>query len=275
MRKFIIILFVFGVLFSFFSCSNKIDSTEKLVNAISERYNGKWFKQIRFMQTTNFYDADTIYKSERWAEEYVYPGQLIIKVNGETDSKSGYLYRNDSVYYLRNNEIMYAHQITHDLVILSMDIYNMEPDDAMLRFSQLDYDLSKFDTRTYNGRKVYVVGAENGDTLSNQVWFDAEHLYFVKMIKNSEEGYHEVVFNDYINVNGSAWIEQEIIFKLNGKVYMIEKYFDISIPDEKKTEIKVSDFKNFNIRLFNPVELLPDLNYFNNLRYFMIYQIIS
>lgn len=268
-------MFVFGVLFSFFSCSNKIDSTEKLVDAISERYNGKWFKQIRFMQTTNFYDADTIYKSERWAEEYVYPGQLIIKVNGETDSKSGYLYRNDSVYYLRNNEIMYAHQITHDLVILSMDIYNMEPDDAMLRFSQLDYDLSKFDTRTYNGRKVYVVGAEKSDTLSNQVWFDAEHLYFVKMIKNSEEGYHEVVFNDYINVNGSAWIEQEIIFKLNGKVYMIEKYFDISIPDEKKTEIKVSDFKNFNIRLFNPVELLPEINYFNNLRFFIMFNIIG
>jgi hypothetical protein len=260
---------------SFFSCSNNIDSTEKLVTAISERYNGKWFKQIRFMQTTNFYDADTIYKSERWAEEYVYPGQLIIKVNGETDSKSGYLYRNDSVYYLRNNEIMYAHQITHDLVILSMDIYNMKPDEAMLRFSQLDYDLNKFDTRTYNGRKIYVVGAESGDTLSNQVWFDAEHLYFVKMIKNSEEGYHEVVFNDYINVNGSAWIEQEIIFKLDGKVYMIEKYFDISIPDEKKTEIKVSDFKNFNIRLLNPVELLPDINYFNNLRYFMMYYIIS
>ncbi|MDD2386219.1 MAG: hypothetical protein PHP52_05495 [Bacteroidales bacterium] len=266
MKRFKLYLMFSIALLGIFSCTQKIDTTEKLFQEIANKYNGKWFKQVKFMQTTNFYRSDTVYKSERWVEEYVFPGQLIIKVNGDFEQDDGFLYRNDSVYIYENNEITDSHKITHDLLILSMDIYNMSANDALERFSELDYDISKYEARTCNGRKVYVVGAENGDTISNQVWYDAEYLYLIKMIKNTSEGYHEVFLNDYININGSAWIEQEVVFKLNGEKYMVEKYFDIRIPDEKRTEINVNDF---NIRFFNPLELLPDLIYAETIMFFL------
>ncbi|MDD2636828.1 MAG: hypothetical protein PHW82_15150 [Bacteroidales bacterium] len=262
MKRFKLYLLVIIAFVGVNSCTQQIDTTEKLFREISHQYNGKWFKQIKFKQTTNFYRSDTVYKSERWAEEYVFPGQLIIKVNDNSKQDHGFLYRNDSVYVFENNQISYSHKITHDLLILSMDIYNMSSEDALARFAELYYDISKYETRMHNGRKIYVVGAENGDTISNQVWYDAEYLYMLKMIKSTSDGYHEVLLNDYININGGAWIEQEVVFKLNGEKYMEEKYFDIRIPDKKRTEINISDFK---INLFHPVELLQDLNYSESL----------
>lgn len=246
MKKYLILLFSLLIVLGIQSCSHKIDSTESLMKEIAERYNGKWFKQIKFSQTTTFYHNDTVLKTERWIEEYRFPSQLIIKVNHE-NSADGQLYRNDSVYIFENNEIVYSKKITHDLVILSMDIYSMSQEEIMNRMNGLEYDITKFHEETYEGRKIYVIGADKGDSTTNQVWFDAENLYFVKMIKNTDKGLQEVTFNNYINIEGQGWIEQEVVFEINGKVYLKEKYYNIQIPVEAKPEIKVSDFRNFSI----------------------------
>ena len=248
MKKYLILLFTVLVALGIQSCSHKIDSTESLMKEIASRYNGKWFKQVKFSQTTTFYHNDTVVKTERWIEEYRFPSQLIIKVNHE-NSADGQLYRNDSVYIFENNEIVYAKKITHDLVILSMDIYSMTYDEIMDRMAGLEYDITKFHEEQYEGRKVYVIGADKGDSTTNQVWFDAENLYFVKMIKNTERGLQEVTFNNYINIDGQGWIEQEVVFEIDGEVYLKEKYYNIQIPVEAKPEIKVSDFRNFSISI--------------------------
>lgn len=225
------------------------------MEAISMKYNGKWFRQIKFSQTTSFYEDDTVYKTERWIEEYIYPSQLIIKVNHE-NSLDGQLYRNDSMYVFKDNKIEYQAKATHDLLILSMDIYNMTKDEIMTRLSGLEYDVSKFHETTYNNRKIYVIGAEKGDSTSNQLWYDAENLYFIKMTKNTKKGLQEVIFSDYIYIEGQGWIEQEIVFKINGKTYLKEKYYNIQIPTETKKEINVNDFKNFNISLERTVQYI-------------------
>lgn len=243
---------IFILIIAFNSCNKKVDSTYKMLENIENKYYGKWFKQIKFLQTTNFYKNDSIVKSERWSEEYVYPGQLIIKVDSDT-LNNGYLYREDSVYIFEKNKIKYKEKITHDLVILSMDIYNMTAEESFARFAELDYDIDKFEIRKHNGRKIYVIGADNGDTTVNQVWFDVENLYFVKMIKTTDYGKQEVYFNDYIQINGSAWIEQEVEFYLNNEKYMVEKYYNIRIPDVKRKSLEINDFPNFNISLINPV----------------------
>jgi hypothetical protein len=255
MKKYLILLFSGLIILGIQSCSHKIDSTESLMNEIAKRYNGKWFKQIKFSQTTTFYSNDTVVKTERWIEEYRFPSQLIIKVNHE-NSADGQLYRNDSVYVFENNKVVYNKPVTHDVVIMSMDIYNMEPDDIMKRLEGLPYNLNKFREDEFEGRKIYVIGADKGDTTTNQVWFDAEHLYFVKMIKNTPNGLQEIILGDYINFEGQGWIEQEVIFKLDGMVYLKEKYYNISIPVEAKPEIQVSDFGNFSISVNQTIQYI-------------------
>lgn len=245
------------------SCSNKIDSTEDMVDKIVEKYNGKWFKQITFSQTTTFYRNDSAIKTEKWVEEYSFPSQLIIKVDDRSGSK-GQLYRNDSVYIFENNEVTFKSKSAHDIVILSLDIYNMSKDQIMSRLKELNYDINKFREDTYNGRKIYVIGADKGDLTSNQIWYDAENLLFLRMIKNTPQGLQEVTFNDYINIEGQGWIEQEILFKVDGKLYLIEKYYDIKIPDVQNSEISISDFKSFNLNINQSIKYIIDYSIFNS-----------
>jgi hypothetical protein len=231
--KNILMLLSFGLfLGSVSSCcnKNKINSTEALMKEISSRYYGKWFTQIKFSQTADYYENDTLVKSEINDEEYRYPSNLLIYLTpGDTTNR--YICRNDSVLIYENNELISAKHITHDAVILGMDIFNMTYEDIMKRWGDLPYDIDKFHESVYNGRKIYVIGAVKGDTLSNQVWFDAEHLYLVKMIKNRENGLQEVTLLNYIQLENKGWIEQEMEFKRNGKIYMKEKYFNITVPD--------------------------------------------
>lgn len=83
---------------------------------------------------------------------------------------------------------------------------------------------------------MYVIGADKGDSLSNQIWFDAEHLYFIKIIKNREKGLIEVTSLNHKQLENNGWIEQEVEFKLNGKVYKREKYFDIKVKEQLRND---------------------------------------
>ena len=133
----------------------------------------------------------------------------------------------------------------------------MQPEKAMDRIKQMGYDTDKFYSSTLEERPVYVIGASSENDSSNQFWIDQEHLYFVKMIKNYDWGYQEVVFDDYIELNGMGWIEQEVRFYVNNELYLIEKYYNIEVPD-------VQDNQLFEPKLFSEnMKNLRDLRFLN------------
>jgi len=244
------------------SCSSRINTTEKLVNAMIERYSGKWFKQISFDQTTTFYQNGKATRTESWQEVYKFPSMLLISYD-QGQSGSGQLYRNDSLYVFENYQIVETQKIIHDLLVLSMDIYNLNTENAIARIGELGYDKDKFYTRMYNNRKVYVVGAQNEKDSSDQFWIDAEHLYFVKMIKKRDYGVQEVEMLNYIEIENNGWIEQEVVFKINGEVYLIEKYYNIRIPenepDDNMFSPSVISSRDVLQRVIRSIDL-PDFN---------------
>ncbi|MDR2410053.1 MAG: hypothetical protein LBE13_18355 [Bacteroidales bacterium] len=231
-------LFLMSVIISCTQKAQKIDSTESLMKEISARYNGKWFTHLTFSQTVDTYENGLLVKTdtvEVWDEEYYFPSNLVIyETPGDTSNR--YICRNDSLFIYKDGILTHEEEgVTHDGVILSMDIYNMTYDEIMMRLGDLKYDISKFHETTYKGRKVYVMGAEQGDTTSYQAWFDAEHLYLIRFIKPVEGGVREVELLDYIQI-GESWIEQEYVFKRNGELYMKEKYFNIKIVATKNND---------------------------------------
>jgi hypothetical protein len=225
-----VVLLLSGLfLISLSSCSHpkKINSVDALMKEISSRYNGKWFTHAKFSQTADSYENDLQVKSEIWDEEYRFPSNLVIYMTpGDTAKK--YVCRNDSVLIYENSILTHEEKLTHDALILSKDIFNMTYEEIMTRLGDLQYDIGKFYETACNGRKIYVMGAAEGDTASSQAWFDAEHLYLTKIIKPTEQGLKEVEFLNSIQLD-KGWIEQEVIFRMNGKIYMIEKYFNISV----------------------------------------------
>jgi hypothetical protein len=244
-----ILLFVLGTILSVWICidltgsytdveklyynvvTRDINSTEALMKKIFARYHDTWFKKVAFSQVACQYENDSLVKAEIWDEEYRFPSKLLIYLTpGDTSNR--YICRDDSVIVYTNNELTSARRATHDPIILSMDIYNMTYRQIMRRWRDLPYDTDKFHQVTRDGKTYHVVGAAEGDSTSNQVWFDAETLFFAKLKKETPRGFQEITFSDYTALpDGKGWIEQEVEFRLDGHVYTREKYFSI-IPEK-------------------------------------------
>ena len=87
----------------------------------------------------------------------------------------------------------------------------------------------------WDGHPVYVVGAKVGDTTSNQVWVDREHLRLVRFIQTSRAGDRTMISDirvqDYKEIQGFE-IPTEFLVVRNGKPFWREQYADVRINDE-------------------------------------------
>lgn len=92
-------------------------------------------------------------------------------------------------------------------------------------FKTLNYDLSKGHKTIYQGREVFVVGADNASEEVNQFWVDLEHLYMVRVITYDEENKTDGRYGGFEKI-GDAWTETEVIFYINNKLYQVEYYSD-------------------------------------------------
>ena len=111
-------------------------------------------------------------------------------------------------------------------MILGFDIYRLPQSDVIEKLKGLKFDLSIFREDTWQGRRVYVVGAKAEDLHSPQFWIDQKNLYLVRMIRPSGcDGTQtqETQFNKYQKLGG-GWMSPEVIFNVDGKTVTTEEY---------------------------------------------------
>lgn len=196
---------------------------EELIALMRERYAGKWYKTLTFVQKTTFADG----RVETWYEALELPGKLRIDV-APLDSGKTLLFRNDSLYVFEQKKLKASHAFVHPLMVLGFDVYQAPVSQTVRKLRDLKFDLSKLHQTAWQGRSTYVVGAEPGDTTSPQFWIDAERLYFVRSFEPSKKDaslVNETRFDKYIPLAG-GWLEMEVLFLANGKQQVKEEYSD-------------------------------------------------
>jgi len=188
----------------------EITSGARLITAMHDRYAGKWYRTITFVQT--------------WYEAAYLPGRLRIDTN--LGMKSGAVYARDSVYSFADGKLVRADSGFNELLLLGFDVYTQPAarTDGILR--RIGVDVSKIHEATWNGQPVYVVGAALGDTTSKQFWVDRERLLFVRLVEKTPRGYTDFRFNKYELVNG-GWIATEVEQLVNGSRVLLEEYRDV------------------------------------------------
>ncbi len=134
-------------------------------------------------------------------------------------------------------------QRVHDLLLVGLDVYFYEPSKTIKILDSLGYCTSKIHEDVFDGRKVYVVGADKGDLEIKQFWIDAERLYMHRIIYDQKGKINDVIFSDYTKME-TYWMSKTIIFKTNGKLGLIERYYDIKFPKEINQDW--FDAKKFN-----------------------------
>ena len=207
---------------------------EALIRSMYERYQGKWYRTMTFVQTTTDLRKNT---KETWYEAARIPGILRIDIE-PVDSGKTLLFRNDSIYQFQGGQLKASAPFVHPLMVLGFDVYADTPDRTLAKLKGIGFDLSKIREDTWQGRPVYVVGAAKGDTTARQFWIDRERLVFVRLLEPSRSGNGAIVetqFNKYQPL-GNGWISVEVRFSVNGQTVTTEEYANVKgdppLPDE-------------------------------------------
>ncbi len=202
----------------------KLNST-KLLEKMYAKYHGKWHTSLTFTQKTQRYRNDTVTRTDTWYEHIVYPNLLRIDFGEKTGN--GVIYRGDSSYVFRANKVVRADKAENELIFFLGGMYFKTFDQVLAHYAELKFDLSKFHEDTYNGKPVYVIGAEKDGEKVNQLWIDKDKLVAVRYFKYDANGKEEATFEQQVALKGGTWSETYCKFYINDKLLQTETYQDI------------------------------------------------
>jgi hypothetical protein len=155
---------------------------EALIRRMRERYDGKWYRTLTFVQKTTLPNGEV----ETWHEALSAPGLLRIDI-APLDSMHTLIFRDDSLYVFKAGHLTESRDLIHPLLVLGFDVY-VQPESVTIgKLRGLGYDLSRLHETTWQGRPTWVAGALPGDSTSRQFWIDKERLYFVRSLEPSPQ----------------------------------------------------------------------------------------
>ncbi len=233
--------------------AKKIETSEQLISAMRQKYDGKWYKTLVFAQKTTTFKPDGTTQNGIWYEALSMPGKLRVDFD-PIASGSGVIYANGVNNNFKDGKLMNSQPTGHALLVLGFDVYFQPVETTLEQLKKMKVDLSVLREDTWQNRPVYVVGARSGDLRSPQFWIDKKNLYFVRLIQpvgKDGASVQEIEFNKYQKVKGGGWIAPEVVFIVNGKRVFLEEYYGI------RTNIPLDE------ALFDPQKFMSvDRNYF-------------
>jgi len=216
-------------------------TAKEIIVAMQDKYSGKWYTNLVFDQTAYIYENGIVKDIETWHEYLSCPGKLHIR-KGAFESGNGMIFRNDSLYEFKESVLTLSIKKYHDLLFWGFDVYFLDKEKVYAKAGEMNYDLNKIYETTWNGKAVYVIGANKDEEKYNQAWIDKEGLYLVRVIKKDGNSIKDIEFSNYQKIAGN-WVATEIIFKIDQKIYMKEVYYNISFP--VTTDPKIFEVSNF------------------------------
>jgi hypothetical protein len=201
-------------------------SGEELVRQMHDRYAGKWYHNLTFVQTTTFPDRP----AETWYEAGSIPGKLRIDI-APLDSMNAFMYVGDSAIVFKAGKRVDARADRNLLMTLGFDVYGQPTETTIEQLKAQSVDLSKIREDSWRGTKVWVVGADKGDTTTNQFWIEQKRLLLVRLIESHKSQKNpsgppnilDITFENYQPL-AKAWVAPRCVIKVNGKEVQREVY---------------------------------------------------
>jgi hypothetical protein len=195
---------------------------EGVVRQMHDRYVGRWYKTLTFKQTTTRHPATGHDTVETWYESVSVPGKLRIDF-GAPSHGDGVLFRADSTYRFKAGAVTRAVAGGNELLALAFDVYAQPVEITVASLRAAGFNLDKVHADSWGGRAAWVVGAEKGDTASEQSWIDQERLVILRQL-----GAHvDARFNDYQRAGG-GWIAPHVELRIDGVLRQQESYAEIT-----------------------------------------------
>jgi hypothetical protein len=206
----------------------QISNAESLVRAMHDRYAKSWYSTLTFTQKSTTYNADGTTKVETWYEAALLPGKLRIDIGPREDGKAYILSDGNVTVFDKGKEIRSRPQ-QNMLLVLGFDVYGQPAEKTLQIIAAEKYDVNKFHEDSYEGRPMYVVGADKGDLKSRQFWIDKERLLFFRLFqpdRTDPNKMEEIRFVDYRPMGGGL-VAARVEMRVEDKIVFTEDYSDI------------------------------------------------
>lgn len=223
--------------------AGRISGCESLVREMHAAASNATYSEYTFVQTTIRYKKDGgIRDTMTWYESVHYPDKF--RIDLDVPSKgSAVIYRNDSSYFFQGGMLAGVREEFMPFLMLEGGLKCMEVEQIMDRMEVFDYDITQFRKDQWDGREVYVMGAESADDLqSKQIWVDAERLIPLRRIDPDPNGkIMEVVYSGFEKHDG-GWIETRVDFyrtdeEIKHGLFQVEFYHEINTRVELQPSI--------------------------------------
>jgi hypothetical protein len=205
-----------------------IKSGEALVKEMHERYAASWYPTVTFTQKSTTYNPDGTTKVETWYEAALLPGKLRIDI-GPPSEGNGYLLVDGNVTVFKEGHVKANVPQVNMLLVLGFDVYKQTPEATLAIAKKEGFDAGKFHEDTWEGKPVYVFGAEKGDLKSKQFWVEKDRMLFVRLLepdRSDPNKTQDIRFADYRKLGG-GWIAALVEVYLDGKKVFSEEYTEI------------------------------------------------
>jgi hypothetical protein len=216
------------------SSAVRVTSSAGLIKAMHDRYDGKYLKTMSFLQNNTRYTATGQEQKSQWYEHIEIPGKLRIAFLPAAQ-KSGLVQVGDRVASFDNGIRIDFRPSVNPLLLLTADVYAAPIATITRGLDSLHVDQEIIRSDEWEGQPVYVVGAKAGDTTSNQLWVDRDHLRLVRFIQSQKAGDRTIVSD--IRVLGYKEIERfdvptEFLVLRNGVPFWREQYADVRVNED-------------------------------------------
>src|ERR1700730_15897142 len=172
-------------------------SSSGLIKAMHDRYDGKYLKTMSFLQNNTAYTTTGQEQKSQWYEHIEIPGKLRIAFL-PASSKSGLVQINDRVASFDNGSRVEFRPSVNPLLLLTADVYVAPVAAIMHGLDSLHVSADLIRDDTWEGQPVYVVGAKAGDTTSNQMLVDRDHLRLVRFIQTQKVGDRTTISDTHV-----------------------------------------------------------------------------
>jgi hypothetical protein len=150
------------------------------------------------------------------------------------------LIQNNRVITFDNGRQVDRRRAIQPVLTLTGDVYAIPAAVTLRRLDSLGVNLDRFHEEKWEGKRVYVMGAELGDTESNQIWIDADRLLLVRFIQRNKGGDRTVITDtrvgDYRDVDGYTVAFAFTSYR-DGKLFFKEQYENVKVNDPIAPEL--------------------------------------
>lgn len=199
-----------------------------------DRYEGRWFNTLTFVQRTTQYRPDGTSQISTWYEAQRGP-RLRIDV-GDPSAGNGALYTADSLYVLRAGKVVRTMAEGNPFLPLIVGVYTQPLDQTIAQIAPYKVDLSRIHTQDFAGKPTYVVGsASPTDTTSPQFWVERDRLivtrFLLPLIPSPDNRVQDVRLENNVAVGG-GWLATRVRMLDKGKPMQTEEYSDwrVNVP---------------------------------------------